>query len=168
MQAFEYANPATLQDALALLGAKWGEADVLAGGTDLLGLMKDYVHTPKRVVNIKGIKELGGIQKTAAGFRIGATVTVDELASNAEIRKLYPVAPHGGGQHHQPADPQHGDGGRRPLPAPALLVLPPGLRPAGQARTASAGARRARTGTTPSSATPGRRISSAPPASARR
>jgi len=90
MQAFEYANPSTLQDALALLGAKWGETDVLAGGTDLLSLMKDYVHTPKRVVNIKGIKELGGIQKTDAGFRIGATATIEELASNAEIRKLYP------------------------------------------------------------------------------
>jgi xanthine dehydrogenase YagS FAD-binding subunit len=90
MQAFEYANPATLQDAFALLGAKWGEAEILAGGTDLLALMKDYVATPNRVVNIKGIKELGGIQKTAAGYRIGATVTVEELAANAEIRKLYP------------------------------------------------------------------------------
>ena len=78
-------------------GAKWGEAEVLAGGTDLLSLMKDYVHTPKRVVNIKDIKELGGIQKTAAGFRIGATVTIDELAENAEIRKLYPSLADGGG-----------------------------------------------------------------------
>ena len=91
MQAFEYANPATLQEALALLGARWGEADVLAGGTDLLPLMKDYVLTPRRVVNIKNIKELGGIQKTAAGYRIGATVTFQELVDNAEIRKLYPA-----------------------------------------------------------------------------
>ena len=90
MQAFAYANPATLQDALALLGAKWGEADVLAGGTDLLALMKDYVHTPRRVVNIKSIKELGGIQKTEAGYRIGATTSIEELASNVELRKLYP------------------------------------------------------------------------------
>lgn len=90
MQAFEYANPATLQDALALLGARWGETDVLAGGTDLIGLMKDDVQTPKRLVNIKSIKELGGIGKAAGGFRIGATVTMEELAGSAEIRKLYP------------------------------------------------------------------------------
>ena len=32
---------------------------MLAGGTDLISLMKDYLHTPKRVVNIKNIKELG-------------------------------------------------------------------------------------------------------------
>ena len=35
MQSFEYANPATVQEAVALLGSKWGEAEVLAGGTDL-------------------------------------------------------------------------------------------------------------------------------------
>jgi len=90
MQPFEYANPATLQEALGLLGSAWGEADVLAGGTDLLDLMKDYIHTPKRVVNIKSIKELGGITKTSAGLRIGATVTLTELLGNADVRAEYP------------------------------------------------------------------------------
>ena len=90
MQAFEYANPSTLQQALASLGSQWGEADVLAGGTDQISLMKDYIHTPKRVVNIKGVKELGGIHHTAQGLRIGATVTFDELASNQVVRTEYP------------------------------------------------------------------------------
>lgn len=90
MEAFAYANPATIQEALGLLGSSWGEADVLAGGTDLLSLMKDYVHSPKRVVNIKGIKELGGIQKTASGLRIGATVTLTELLGNAAVKAEYP------------------------------------------------------------------------------
>lgn len=90
MQAFEYANPATLRDAVALLGANWSDAAVLAGGTDLIGLMKDYVETPARVVNIKSIKELGGMGKTAGGFRIGATVTLDELVDSAEIRRQFP------------------------------------------------------------------------------
>jgi len=85
MNNFEYANPATVQEAVGLLGTKWGDADVLAGGTDLISLMKDLVHTPKRVVNIKNIKELGGIQKTGDGLRIGATVTMDELAKNADV-----------------------------------------------------------------------------------
>jgi xanthine dehydrogenase YagS FAD-binding subunit len=90
MQAFEYANPSTLQDALGMLGNKWGEADVLAGGTDLISLMKEYLETPKRLVNIKGIKELGGIQSTKTGLRIGAAVTVEELLENAEVRKSFP------------------------------------------------------------------------------
>jgi len=89
MQTFEYANPATVQEAVGLLAAKWGQADVLAGGTDLISLMKDHLHTPKRVVNIKGIKEMEGIQKTADGLRIGALVTMDELAKNADVRAGY-------------------------------------------------------------------------------
>jgi xanthine dehydrogenase YagS FAD-binding subunit len=89
MNNFEYANPGTLPEALALLGAKWGQADVLAGGTDLLSLMKDHLHEPKRVVNIKNIKELEGISKTADGLRIGALVTLDELSKNADISASY-------------------------------------------------------------------------------
>src|SRR5712692_6825452 len=91
MQAFEYANPTTLQEALGMLGNKWGETDVLAGGTDLISLMKEYLETPKRLVNIKGIKELGGIQTSKTGLRIGATVTIDELLENAEVRKAFPA-----------------------------------------------------------------------------
>jgi len=89
MQAFEYANPASLKEATGLLAAAWGEAEVLAGGTDLISLMKDSLHAPKRVVNIKSIHELGGISRTAAALRIGATVTMDELAKSAEVRAGY-------------------------------------------------------------------------------
>ena len=91
MQAFEYANPTTLQEALGLLGSKWGETSVLAGGTDQISLMKEYLETPKRLVNIKGIKELGGIQASKTGLRIGATVTFEELLENAEVRKAFPA-----------------------------------------------------------------------------
>jgi len=89
MQAFEYANPATLQEAAGLMAPRWGQTDLLAGGTDLLSLMKEYVHTPSRVVNLKNIKELGGISATPAGLRIGALVTMNEIAASAAIRKDY-------------------------------------------------------------------------------
>jgi len=91
MQAFAYSNPKTVQEAAGQLGSRWGEVDVLAGGTDLLSLMKEYIHTPTRVVNIKNIKELGGISKTAAGLRIGATVTLEDLATNANIKTMFPA-----------------------------------------------------------------------------
>jgi xanthine dehydrogenase YagS FAD-binding subunit len=90
MQGFEYANPSTLSEALSLLGSNWDDAHLLAGGTDQISLMKDYVHTPKRVVNIKSVKELHGISKTGQGLRIGAAVTFDDLASNALVRAEYP------------------------------------------------------------------------------
>lgn len=90
MERFEYASPATVKAATALLGASWSDAQVLAGGTDLVSLMKDFVVTPKRVVNIKGIAELGAIVKTGAGVRIGATVTLDELTRNSIIHAEFP------------------------------------------------------------------------------
>jgi xanthine dehydrogenase YagS FAD-binding subunit len=89
MQAFEYASPKTLKEALSLLGAGWNDAAVLAGGTDLLSLMKDYIATPKRVVNVKGIPELKGVSKTPQGLRIGALATFDELMSNPLVRGEY-------------------------------------------------------------------------------
>ena len=76
MQTFEYANPKTLKEALGLLGSQWGDADLLAGGTDLLSLMKDYIHNPKRVVSLSGIKDLNGVKSSGAGLHIGAMVAL--------------------------------------------------------------------------------------------
>ena len=90
MERFEYSSPKTVKDAAAMLGASWSDAQVLAGGTDLIGMMKDFVTSPKRVVNIKGISELSGISKTSAGVRIGATVTLDELCLNQLVRSQFP------------------------------------------------------------------------------
>ncbi len=87
MQAFEYASPKGLKEAVAMLGP---DAALLAGGTDLISLMKDYVVSPKRVVSIRNIKELGGISGKSGGVRIGAAVTFDELLSSSAIR-AYPA-----------------------------------------------------------------------------
>jgi xanthine dehydrogenase YagS FAD-binding subunit len=91
MRAFEYANPTTKEQAVALLGNSWGDAEVLAGGTDLLSLMKDDIIHPKRLVNIKDIAELGGIKPAKMGLRIGATVTLQELIDNAQVARGYPA-----------------------------------------------------------------------------
>jgi xanthine dehydrogenase YagS FAD-binding subunit len=91
MRAFEYASPTTKEQAVALLGAQWGESEVLAGGMDLLSLMKDFLVLPKRFVNIKEIKELEGIRYAgSSGLRIGALVTLQDLADNDTVKKQYP------------------------------------------------------------------------------
>jgi xanthine dehydrogenase YagS FAD-binding subunit len=53
--------------------------------------MKEGIHAPKRVINIKGIRELDGIRKTRSGVRIGSIVTLDELIENPLIRAEYPA-----------------------------------------------------------------------------
>jgi xanthine dehydrogenase YagS FAD-binding subunit len=90
MEPFAYARPATQKEALAHLGASFEESAILAGGTDLLSLMKNYVVTPKRLVDIKGVKEFGGISRSDGGVRIGATVTLQELADDAGLQKDFP------------------------------------------------------------------------------
>jgi xanthine dehydrogenase YagS FAD-binding subunit len=92
MEAFEYASPTTKEAAVKLLAAKWGETEVLAGGTDLLSLMKDYVTSPKRLVSLQAVKELKGIEyKPSSGLRIGSTATLRELLDHAEVRRQYPA-----------------------------------------------------------------------------
>ena len=75
-----------------MLADTWGKTEVLAGGTDLLSLMKDYVTTPSRVVSLQAVKELRGITfKPKTGLRLGATATLAELIENAEVRRQYPA-----------------------------------------------------------------------------
>ena len=91
MRGFEYATPETKEQAVSLLGANWGQTEILAGGTDLLALMKDDVVAPKRLVNIKEIKDLKGVSSGAQGLRIGALTTLGDLADNANVVKDYPA-----------------------------------------------------------------------------
>ena len=90
MEQFAYASPKNLKDALGMLGSDWNDAAVLAGGTDLISLMKDYVVSPKKVVNLKGIKKLHGITQHGAEVRIGAVTTLDDLVSSPLIRAQFP------------------------------------------------------------------------------
>jgi len=91
MRAFEYASPENREDAVKLLSSKAGETAVLAGGTDLLSLMKDEVVTPARVVNIKSVEGLGGISYDAgSGLRIGPLLKLDDLEADSRVRSDYP------------------------------------------------------------------------------
>ncbi|MBZ5687475.1 MAG: xanthine dehydrogenase family protein subunit M [Acidobacteriia bacterium] len=91
MRPFEYVSPNSRSQAIGLLGATWGNIEILAGGTDLLTLMKDDVVTPKRLVNIKDIADLRGISFDAQGLRVGALTSLGELADNENVRKNYPA-----------------------------------------------------------------------------
>ena len=91
MRAFEYVSPNSRAQAVSLLGTAWGNTEILAGGTDLLALMKDDVVTPKRLVNIKDIKDLHGVSSNTQGLRIGVLTTLGDLADDAGVRKNYPA-----------------------------------------------------------------------------
>lgn len=92
MEAFEYANPTSQEEAIKLLAGEWGKTEILAGGTDLLSLIKDGAACPKRLVSLKSVEGLGGIEyKEDSGLRLGAMVTMDELMSHDDVLGHYPA-----------------------------------------------------------------------------
>ena len=89
MRAFEYVTPTKKEQVATLLGE---QGAILAGGTDLLALMKDDVVAPKRLVNIKQIDGLRGISyQTGNGLRIGALTTIAELVDAQTDLAAYPM-----------------------------------------------------------------------------
>jgi xanthine dehydrogenase YagS FAD-binding subunit len=99
LKAFQYLNPANEREAVAALGTERNRILPMAGGMDLLGLMKDYIVSPERVVNLKNLdgtiaitgRESGVGSRESGGTRIGAAAKLADLAEHMEIRKLYPA-----------------------------------------------------------------------------
>jgi xanthine dehydrogenase YagS FAD-binding subunit len=91
MRPFEYLSPNSRSQAISLLGSTWGSSEILAGGTDLLALMKDDILAPKRLINIKDIKDLRGVSSHPDGIRVGALTTLGELADDETVKKNYPA-----------------------------------------------------------------------------
>lgn len=94
MRNFEYARPETEAEALELLAEHGGNTAVLAGGTDLMNLLKRDVIQPARVVDIKNVPSWRGIKPQDGGVLIGANTTLDEInehALAADYRSLIDV-----------------------------------------------------------------------------
>ena len=87
---FSYKRATTLKDATEA-AARPG-AQILAGGTDLLGSLRSGTVKADQLVSLRDLKELQGITATpAGGLRIGALVTLAEIAENAQAREKYPA-----------------------------------------------------------------------------
>ncbi len=91
MNSFEYASPTDLESAIGLLGSRFGEVEILAGGTDLVTSLKQGIASPKRVVSLKAIAKLKGIEAGADAVRIGAMTPLVDVLEHAEIRKEFPA-----------------------------------------------------------------------------
>ncbi|MCU1381543.1 MAG: hcrB 1 [Acidobacteria bacterium] len=89
MKAFAYVNPASEREAVAALKID-GIAAPIGGGQDLLARMKDYIDSPDRLVNVKGLD--GTITATPdGGIKIGSAVKIIDLFEHAQVAALYPA-----------------------------------------------------------------------------
>lgn len=102
MRPFEYAAPTSAEQVPALLGKNWGEVEILAGGSDLLSLMKDEITTPKRLVNIKGIAGLHAISNEGGAAQLGTLVTLDRIAAATQIQHQHPMLAAAAGEAASP------------------------------------------------------------------
>jgi len=93
LQPFKYIPADTLQTAETLLREHGNQAVVMAGGTDLLGALKDAIHAtyPELLVGLKPVEGLRYVRVDPAGVRIGALTTLDEITKHPAIRATYPL-----------------------------------------------------------------------------
>ena len=90
MHNFRYIAASDSREALSLLRKPGSEA--LAGGTDLLGELKNRIKSPERIVNIGTLGEWGEIRTgREKGLRIGAVVHLSEVEHHPSILERFPI-----------------------------------------------------------------------------
>ena len=88
LPSFTYARVGSLKEAIRELASEG--ARIHAGGTDLLGCLRDGVFEARKMVSISRLKDLRGIRETASGgLRIGSLTTITEVAESPLVRERY-------------------------------------------------------------------------------
>jgi xanthine dehydrogenase YagS FAD-binding subunit len=103
MRGFDYYKVTTVAQAISLLTRYQEKAAVLAGGSDLLTMMKDRLQGPKlqapqHLIDIKGIKDLNSIREQKDGLRIGAAATLRNIVSSPLVAGKYSLLAQAAGQ----------------------------------------------------------------------
>lgn len=91
MQNFTYYAPSSLDDAVALMAQNAGSANIMAGGTDLILLMRAARKQPGVVVDGKKIPELKEVTLDDTGLTLGAAVSCREIYENKIIAESFPA-----------------------------------------------------------------------------
>lgn len=93
MKSFKHIDAKTVKEACELLKEYQGRAKIIAGGTDLLGVLKDRIHPnyPEVIINLKTISNLNYIREGSNGLKIGALTTLSQIASSPLIKENYKV-----------------------------------------------------------------------------
>ena len=91
LPAFEYACPATLSEAVALLASHDGDAKAIAGGQSLVPMLAFRVASPSLLVDLRKLPGLDQIKITEAGVSLGALVRWRDIEDDARLRHAHPL-----------------------------------------------------------------------------
>ena len=86
MKNFEFASPQTEAEAVGLLMDHGGRTAVLAGGSDLVGLLQADLVAPERVVDVRRIQSMTGIRTEADGMWVGALTTLSDVLRSPQLK----------------------------------------------------------------------------------
>lgn len=88
LPSFDYIRPKSVQAAITHLAT--GNAQAHAGGTDLMGCLRERIFSVGKVVSLSGLSELHGVSETAdGGLRIGALTTLSTIAAHPTVIKRF-------------------------------------------------------------------------------
>lgn len=89
---FGYIRPSTVKELVSALAKHKADAKIIAGGTDLVVLLRDKIVRPNYVIDVKGINELCKLSwNEKRGLTIGAAVTLNELLSSDIVKQKFGV-----------------------------------------------------------------------------
>jgi len=93
MKSFLHFNARSVHEAVKLLKDYNGKAKLIAGGTDLLGVLKDGIlpDYPEAIINIKTLSSLNYIKEDANGLKMGAVAKLEDIVRSSVIRTKYKV-----------------------------------------------------------------------------
>ncbi len=92
MEPFAYARPKTVEEAVALLVEHRGEAELLAGGTDLIIELRNHWKHPKVIIDLKGIDELAPAIVEREGFlAISASTVMADIVADERVQRFFPA-----------------------------------------------------------------------------
>ena len=94
LPSFNYLQPKTLAQAIAMQADAGPDGAFVAGGTDLYPNMKRRQQEPKVVISLMGIPELAGCEMRDAGCVVGPCITLSELSNLPSFRRSYPAVAH--------------------------------------------------------------------------
>ncbi len=91
MKSFKHQNAKTIKEAAALIAGDKGKTKAYAGGTDILGILKDNIlpDYPEKMINLKTIEGLDLIKEDRKGISIGAMTKLSEIAGSPVVKKNY-------------------------------------------------------------------------------
>ncbi len=93
MKSFNHFNAKSVREAVTLLKDHKGKAMLIAGGTDLIVILKDRIlpSYPEDIINIKTIPGLDVIEESTAGLKVGALAKLADIAKSQKVEKKFGV-----------------------------------------------------------------------------